>query len=275
MAIQIVAEIGINHNGSMEISKKLIDIAAVAGCTHVKFQKRDPEEAVPEHKKDEPKIVPWYDEPTTYLQYKKDIEFSLIEMQELIIYASQKGLITFASVWDFKSADDMRQLSSLVKIPSALITNVELLKYCKSRFPYRIMSTGMSTEKEIEEAVQAFSPHVIMHTNSVYPTPVEELNLGYIKWLKEKYPEKEIGYSNHYFGLIPTIASVYLGVSWVEVHITLDRYMWGSDQKSSIEPSGVFKLVKGIRDLEKALSKGYGPRKLFPGEEKKRSDLRK
>jgi N-acetylneuraminate synthase len=275
MGIQVIAEIGINHNGSMEIAKKLIDIASVAGCTHVKFQKRNPEEAVPEHKKNEPKTVPWYVEPTTYLQYKKDIEFSLIDMQELIVYASQKNLTAFASVWDFKSVDDMRQISNIVKIPSALITNLELLRYAKNRFPFRIMSTGMSTESEIEAAVKVFKPHVIMHTNSVYPTPVEDLNLGYIRWLDRKYPEIEIGYSSHYYGTKDVYPAMAMGITWLEKHITLDHSMWGSDQKASVEPHGLMEMMKSIKDLEAAMFKGYESRKLFPGEEKKRSDLRK
>lgn len=275
MGIQVIAEIGINHNGSIDIAKKLIDVAAVAGCTHVKFQKRNPEEAVPEHKKNEPKTVPWYDEPTTYLQYKKDIEFSLIEMQELIVYAAERNLTAFASAWDFKSVDDLRQLFNIVKIPSALITNLELLRYARSRFPFRIMSTGMSTESEIEAAVAVFDPHVIMHTNSVYPTPIEDLNLGYLRWLDKKHPEREIGYSSHYYGTKDVYPAMAMGITWLEKHITLNHNMWGSDQKSSVEPHGLVEMVKSIRDLESALMKGYGPRELLPGEEKKRSDLRK
>ncbi len=272
--VQIIAEIGINHNGSLKLAKKLIDVASVAGCDFVKFQKRTPDICVPEDQKTKEKKVPWKEEPITYLQYKYDIEFGKDEYDEIDRYCIGKEIDWFASVWDSQSAKFLSYFDKIVKIPSAKITDLELLDYCKNRFEYKIMSTGMSTEEEIEKAVEVLNPDVIMHTNSVYPTPVEDLYLDYIRWLKDKYPNKEIGFSNHYFGIIPLVAVTLLDIQWVEFHITMDRYEWGSDQLSSIEPSGVFKVVKDIRDLEVAKGKGYGKRDLYPGEDKKRESLR-
>ena len=138
-----------------------------------------------------------------------------------------------------------------------------------------MLSTGMSAEAEVEAAVIEGDPDVIFHTNSTYPAPEEELNLGYITWLKKKYPHKLIGYSGHEFGLTTTWATLGLGVSHIERHITLDRTMWGSDQMASVEPHGLIKLVKGIKNTEKALAKGNCPRSIFPSEEAKHKSLRK
>ena len=176
----------------------------------------------------------------------------------------------------------MKQYKKITKIPSALITDNELCKYARENNDTLIISTGMSTEEEIEKCVELCEPDVIMHTNSTYPAPSDELNLNYITWLKEKYPSSDIGYSGHEFGLVTTFATVALGVSWIERHITLDRSMWGSDHVASVEPIGVWKLVKGIRDVEKSLGEessfyaGIGDgRKLLSGEKSKRKSLRK
>lgn len=272
--VQIIAEIGINHNGSLKLAKKLIDVASVAGCDFVKFQKRTPEVCVPEEQKNKEKKVPWREEPTTYLQYKKDIEFEKDEYDEIDQYCIDKEIDWFASVWDTKSAKFLSYFDKILKIPSAKITDLELLDYCKNRFDYKIMSTGMSTEEEIEKAVEVLNPDVIMHTNSVYPTPVEDLYLDYIRWLKDKYPNKEIGYSSHYYGTKDIYPVLPLGVTWIEKHITLNHTMWGSDQGASVEPHGLLEIVKGVRDIEKGIAKGYEPRELYPGEEKKRESLR-
>ena len=160
-----------------------------------------------------------------------------------------------------------------MKVPSALITNKDLLFYTRDNSDYLMISTGMSKELEIENAIKVGNPDLIFHTNSSYPSPIRELNLNYINWLKEKYPSKEIGYSGHEYGLVTTFAAVAMGASWVERHITLDRTMWGSDHLSSVEPMGLMKLVKGIRDIEKSLG-GGGPRELFDSEMKKRKALR-
>lgn len=280
MSINIIGELGINaffgsdQSQFLSNAKKLIDICSVAGLNYVKLQKRNPDLCVPEEQKKKEKVVPWRSKPTTYLQYKRDIEFSKKEYKELFEYCRQKGIELFASVWDTDSAMFMREFTDLVKIPSAMVTNKDLLNLCYELFPRRMISTGMSTEEEIKEAVNRLKPHVIFHTNSVYPSPVEDLYMKYILWLKHKYPEIDVGYSNHYYGLIPSIASTFLGVKWIEIHVTLCHQNWGSDQLSSVEPAGIFKLVKGIRDLEKSFT-GDCERILFPGEEIKKKTLRK
>lgn len=272
--ILTVAEVGLNHNGDFEKAKRLIDIASVAGCTFVKFQVRDPELCVPEEQKNKPKRVPWREEETTYLQYKKDIEFSKKQYEDLFSYSRQKNLIPFASVWDVNSAEFLSTITDLVKIPSALLTDIKLLTLCNRLFPYRMLSTGMSTEEEIVKAVGLLDPQVIFHTNSTYPCPVEYLNLEYILHLKKIYPNKTIGYSNHYFGLMPCYASAALGAKVIEVHICEDHRDWGSDQSSSVEPIGLLKLTRGLQDLALAL-KGNHDRVPYLGEEEKRKSLRK
>ena len=270
MKVNIIGEIGINHNGSLEICKKIIDAAVLAGCDWVKFQKRTPDVCVPEEQKNKPKSTPWGD--MTYLEYKYKVEFGKEEYDEIDRYCKEKGIGWFASVWDKDSVDFMAQYSKITKIPSALITNKELISYAREKFDYLIISTGMSTEGEIEDCVSICNPDVIMHTNSTYPSPIKELNLEYITFLKNKY-KKEVGYSGHEYGLVTTFATVPLGVTWVERHITLDRTMWGSDHLASVEPSGLFKLVKGIRDITLALG-GNEERLLLDSELSKRKSLR-
>ena len=270
---KIIAEIGINHNGSVDICKKLINVASSAGCNYAKIQKRTPDLCVPENQKNKIRSTPWGD--MTYLDYKKRIEFNEEEIQELAFYANEQNIGLFASVWDVPSSELMAKYTKITKIPSALITDLDLCKHARDNFETLIISTGMSTEKEIEACVIACDPDVIMHTNSTYPAPVKELNLNYIKWLQCKYLDRKIGYSGHEYGLVSTFASVALGVEWVERHITLNHNMWGSDHLSSLEPSGLFKLVKGIRDIEESFSIPTGPRVLTEGEKPKRESLRK
>jgi len=269
---KVIAEIGINHNGDLDIAKKLIDVAVVSGCDYVKFQKRNPDVCVPEAQKSKPKSTPWGE--MTYLEYKYKIEFGKAEYDEIDRYCKEKGIGWFASVWDIDSVDFMSQYGNITKIPSALITDKELVEYAREKFEYLIISTGMSTEDEIETCISQCNPDVIMHTNSTYPSPTNELKLDYITWLSDKYPTKEIGYSGHEFGLTTTIASTLLGATWIERHITLDRAMWGSDQMASVEPQGLIKLVKSIKDVESARG-GYHPRVVQGGELKKMESLRK
>tara|TARA_Y100000992_G_scaffold301314_1_gene271906 strand:+ start:405 stop:1223 length:819 start_codon:yes stop_codon:yes gene_type:complete len=271
MKIKIIAEIGINHNGSLALAKKLIDAAVIAGCDYVKFQKRNPNTCVPEQQKSKEKITPWGN--MAYIDYKHKLEFGKKEYDEIDRYCSKKGMKWFASVWDIDSVDFMAHYTDITKIPSAHMTNYDLLNYIKKKNNFVMLSTGMSNQKEIEKSIQDAKPDVIFHTNSTYPCPVEELNLNYINSLKSKYPNKAIGYSGHEYGLVTTFAAVALGAEYVERHITLDRTMWGSDQIASIEPAGVMKLVKGIRDIEKALGDS-GPRKIFGGELEKLKALR-
>lgn len=271
--VKIISEIGINHNGDMELAKKLIMLSATAGCDYVKFQKRNPDKCVPEHQKNKMRDTPWGR--IKYIDYKKKIEFNVDQIKELIEYAKYLNVELFASVWDIDSVNDMASITTIGKIPSALITNLELCAYARSKFDTLIISTGMSTEEEIKACIDVCNPDVIMHTNSTYPCPVEDLNLRYITYLKEKYPDKEIGYSGHEYGLVTTFATITLGATWIERHVTLDRTMWGSDQTSSVEPSGIIKLVKGIRDIEKAIQYPTGPRMQFETENAKKSSLRK
>ena len=269
--VKIIAEIGINHNGSIKLTKDLIDLSKVAGCDYVKFQKRTPDICVPEAQKYKLRSTPWGE--MTYIDYKKKIEFEKDEYDEIFSYCKKIGIGCFASVWDKPSVDFMKEYTNLSKIPSALITNEELVTYARQNSDTLIISTGMSDEAEIENCIHFCNPDVVMHTNSSYPSKVEELNLNYISWLKNKYKDKEIGYSGHEYGLVTTFAAVAMGTTWIERHITLDRNMWGSDHKSSVEPSGLIKLVKGIRDIENALGEG-GPRKVLGSELEKRNSLR-
>lgn len=269
--IKLIAEIGINHNGNIDIAKKLIMYAVLTGFDYIKFQKRTPEICVPDEQKNIMRQTPWGE--MTYLEYKEKIEFGKNEYDEIDRFCHQWGINWFASAWDIPSADFLSNYCDIVKIPSALITDHNLLEDCRKKFHFMIISTGMSEENEIEEAINVGNPDVVMHTNSSYPCPAEDLNLKYIDWLKNKYPKIDIGYSGHEWGLSISY-SVAPKVRWIERHVTLDHNLWGTDQKSSIDPVGMVKFVRTIRDIEKA-SGGYGPRKLTEKEIKKRESLRK
>ena len=273
MNTNVIAEIGINHNGSVEVCKQLIDIASVAGCQFVKIQKRTPDICVPESQKYKIRSTPWGD--MTYIDYKKIIEFNETQIENLNTYADSKNISFFASVWDKPSVDIMAKYTNIAKIASASITDLDLCKYAREKFQTLIISTGMSTEEEIDMCISRCNPNVIMHTNSTYPSPIEELNLNYINWLKNKWKEKEIGYSGHEYGLVTTFAAVALGATWIERHITLNHNMWGSDHLSSLEPSGLFKLTKGIRDIENSTKYKPYPRTLSETELEKQQSLRK
>ena len=259
----VIAEIGINHNGNLDVAKRLIDIAAAAGCDAVKFQKRDPDVCVPEHQKNVVKDTPWGS--MTYLEYKHKTEFGKEEYDEIDGYCRERKIKWSASPWDLGSLDFILNYDvPFIKIPSAMLTNKTLLEACVSSGKKVILSTGMSTEEEISEAVSFLDERIkvrnncsyaILHCNSTYPAPLEELNLSCIKTLKERF-NCEVGYSGHEFRLGTSVAAVYLGASIIERHITLDRSMWGSDHLSSVEPQGLFKLVSGIRELEKAFGDG-------------------
>ena len=243
---KIIAEIGINHNGSIEECKKMILLAKVAGCEYVKIQKRNPDVCVPEHQKTKRRQTPWGE--MSYLEYKYKIEFNEEQIKELVEYSNFIGIEFFASVWDLDSVKLMAKYTKIAKLGSASINDLELCRATREAFEFVIISTGMSNEEEIEAAVEASKPNVIMHTNSTYPCPVEDLNLRYIEYLKKKWgSQAEIGYGGHEYGLVTTYSAVTLGATWVERHITMDREAWGSDQKASIKPDGVFKLVKGIK----------------------------
>lgn len=271
--VKIIAEIGINHNGSIEICKELIKLSKYAGCDYVKIQKRNPDICIPDEQKNIIKETPWGK--IKYIDYKWKLEFSEEQIKELVDYSKSLNIDFFASVWDIDSVKLMAKYTKIGKIPSALITDLELCKIAREYFDFLIISTGMSNEKEIEDCINICKPDVIMHTNSTYPCPVNELNLNYIIHLQNKWKHTAIGYSGHEYGLVTTFAAVALGANWIERHITLDRNMWGSDQLSSIEPIGLNKLVKGIRDIEQACKYEPGPRIEFEGEQAKKKSLRK
>ena len=272
--VNFIAEIGINHNGSVDECKNMINIAKLAGCQYVKIQKRNPDKCVPEEQKNKPKKTPWGD--MTYLQYKHHIEFNEKQIDELCKYANNIGISFFASVWDIDSAILMSKYCKIAKLGSASITDVELCRKTRELFDFVIISTGMSTENEIEKAIQVSQPDVVMHTNSTYPCKANELNLNYIDFLKTKWGNKfEIGYSGHESELITTYAAVAKGVTWVERHITLNKNNWGSDQLSSIEPYEIFNIIKGINIIEQACKFKPGPRILFENEKIKKQALRK
>lgn len=253
----IIAEIGINHNGNMDIAKKLIDIAALSGCDAVKFQKRNPDICVPDHQKNVMRETPWGN--MTYLEYKHTIEFGKNEYDEIDSYCDSKGISWSASPWDLDSLDFLNGYDlPFIKIPSAMLTNKELLEESVKTGKKIILSVGMSTLNEIDNAVKILKKSnnfALLHCNSSYPAPLNELNLSAIQTLKNRY-DCEVGYSGHEFRLGTTVASIYLGATIIERHITLDRTMWGTDHMSSVEPQGLIKLVKGIRELEEAYGDG-------------------
>ena len=266
----IVAEIGINHNGSVEVAKQLIDAAKHSGVDAVKFQKRTPELCVPEHQRSQMKDTPWgY---ITYLDYRYKVEFDEEAYREIDRYAKELEIDWFASSWDVPSLHFMEKFDPPThKIPSALLTDHELLRAHHETGKPIILSTGMSTMEQIQEAVDILGEEnlVLCHTTSSYPCPPEELNLRMINTLKEKF-NCPIGYSGHEVGLVPSAIAVALGASLVERHITLDRAMWGSDQSASVEPQGISTLVKYIRVTEKSL--GDGVKQVYDSEQ---SSLRK
>lgn len=270
----IVAEIGINHNGSLEITKKLIETAKASGCDAVKFQKRTPEICVPKDQWNIERDTPWGR--MTYIDYRYKVEFGKEDYAEIDKYCKEKGITWFASCWDEEAVDFIEQFDvPIYKTASAALTDTELLKKHRNLNKPIIVSTGMSTMKEIEEAEKLFNGIniLIAHSTSSYPCPNEELNLKMITTLREKYPTIPIGYSGHETGLAPTWAAVSLGACFVERHITLDRAMWGSDQAASVEPNGFNRLVRNIRDIEIAL--GDGIKKVYPSEMSARTKLRR
>lgn len=260
----IVAEIGINHNGSLEIAKSLIDVAVKTGVDAVKLQKRTPELCVPPDQQKHMRETPWgY---ITYLDYRYKIEFGLNEYREIDRYCKQKNIPWFASVWDEPSVDFLQQFDPICyKIPSASLTDKNLLRHVRETGKPIILSTGMSTMQQIKAGVKVLGEDslLITHATSTYPCDPEELNLKMIRTLGETFT-CPIGYSGHEVGLIPTVVAVSMGACLVERHITLDRAMWGSDQAASVEPGGMERLVKYIRVTEKAL--GDGVKRVYDSE---------
>lgn len=263
--VYVIGEIGINHNGSMDVAKKLIDGAAFAGCNAVKFQKRTPEKCVPRDQWHIERDTPWGR--MTYIEYRHRVEFSLSQYEELIKYCLAKGIDWFASCWDEESVDFIEEFSPpLHKAPSAALTDHSLLSRMRLTGRPLIISTGMSTLQEISDAVRVVGTEdlLIAHSTSTYPCGLDELNLKMLQTLREMFPAVPIGYSGHEIGLAPTWSAVTLGASFVERHITLDRAMWGTDQAASVEIIGMHRLIRNIRDIEKAM--GDGVKRVYESE---------
>jgi N-acetylneuraminate synthase len=251
----VIAEIGINHNGDIEVAKKLIDVAAAANCQAVKFQKRTVEVVYPAEELARPRESPFG---MTNGDLKHGLEFGLEQYREIDRYCREKGIAWLVSCWDEASVDFIDQFDvPCYKIASASLTDDNLLRYTRAKGRPILLSTGMSTLEQIDHAVEVLGKKdlILLHTCSTYPAEYSELNLRVITTLRERYGIP-VGYSGHETGLSTTISTVALGACVVERHITLDRAMWGSDQAASVEPQGFMRLVRDIRLVETALGDG-------------------
>ena len=261
----IIAEIGINHNGDIEVAKQIIDAAVHAGVDAVKFQKRTPEVATPPEQQKQMRETPWgY---ITYLEYRHKVEFTAKQYHEIDLFCRERNIPWMVSVWDEPAVDFMENFDTpAYKIPSASLTDHKLLKHVRKTGKPMIISTGMSTMDQIRKAVKVIGEEnlVIMHCTSTYPCEPEELNLKMIETLRSEFPNNPIGYSGHEVGLVPSAIAVALGACMVERHMTLDRAMWGSDQAASVEPGGFERLVKYIRVAEASV--GDGVKKVYDSE---------
>jgi N-acetylneuraminate synthase len=269
----IVAEIGINHNGDIDLAKKLIDVALVAGCDAVKFQKRDPAEAVPEEYKNVQRETPWGI--MTYLEYREKVEFGREEYNEINEYCGGKGILWTASPWDITSIEFLEQYDPFFyKIPSALITNKEYLVRIKRTNRPLVVSTGMADIQVVKRVVDLLGEQniVLLHTVSTYPAQAKDINLNVMKTYQRLF-ECPVGYSGHEVGLQITLAAVAMGAKVIERHITLDRSLWGTDQAASVEPVGLIRLVRDIRIIEEAL--GSTAKKFLSTEREVEKRLRK
>ena len=254
--VYIIAEIGINHNGDIAIAKQLMDVAAQSGCNAVKFQKRTPAICVPEEQKLQMRETPWGT--MTYLEYKERTEFGQSEYEQIDAYAKKLDIHWFASPWDLPSVDFLLGFSPVcIKVASASLTDTALLSKIAATNVPLILSTGMSTMDEIESAVALISntQFGLAHATSTYPCQPTELNLRMIQTLDSKF-KVPVGYSGHETGLATTVAAVAMGATFIERHITLDRSMWGTDHSASVEPTGLDRLVRDIRNTEAALGNG-------------------
>ncbi len=254
-----IAEIGINHNGDLNIAKRLIDASFAIGWDSVKFQKRTPDIAVPEKQKNQIRQTPWGE--MTYLEYKKKIEFGKEEYDYIDKYCKEKPIVWTASPWDMPSLEFLLQYDiPFIKLASATNGNEELIRAaCKSGIPI-VMSTGMCTQEELDKSVLLLENlsdgnYALLHTNSVYPAPIDGLNLRYIQTLKNRY-HCVVGYSGHEQNLEPTVAAVTLGASIVERHVTLSHEMWGTDQKASLEINAMYMLYHRCIDIGSMLGEG-------------------
>jgi sialic acid synthase SpsE len=264
--VYVTGEIGINHNGSLEDAFALVDAAVEAGCDAVKFQKRTPEICTPRDQWDIERDTPWGR--MTYIDYRHRVEFGEDGYRAIDEYCTKKGIDWFASPWDVPSVEFLEKFSNVKvhKVASASLTDDELLRALRATGKTVILSTGMSTPKQIRHAVEVLGSEniILCHATSTYPAKHEELNLRMINTLQTEFPNVPVGYSGHEIGLQTTLAAVALGAVFVERHITLDRANWGSDQAASVEPQGLDRLVRDIRIIEQAL--GDGVKKVYDGE---------
>lgn len=271
--IPVIAEIGINHNGDLDIAKQLIKMASDAGCDAVKFQKRDIETVYSPEVLDAPRESPWG---STQRDQKAGLEFGKTDYDAIDSYCSELGLAWTASAWDLKSLSFVESYDPLFhKVASAFITNLEFLGAVAKTGRPTILSTGMAEIEDVDKAVEIFKSHkvdlVLMHTVSTYPTPEEDLNLSLIGKLQARYGVS-VGYSGHEPSVSPSIAAMALGAVVVERHITLDRTMYGSDQSASVEENGLRSLVSAARKVPKLW--GDGEKKYAPGEKEVAAKLR-
>lgn len=273
--MKFIAEIGINHNGSLEIAKKLIDMAKGCDVDIVKFQKRTPDICVPENMKNTMRYnTPWGD--ITYLEYRHKVEFWENEYDEIDRYCKKIDIEWMASAWDIEAQKFLRRYDlKYNKIASAVLINHKLLEMVTDEGKHTFISTGMSTLEEIDEAVEIFRnkkcSFELMHCNSTYPANAEEINLRCIPTLRERY-QCDVGYSGHESGVQVSLAAVVFGITSLERHITLNRTMWGTDHAASLEKHGLELLVRDVKVILKAL--GNGKKVLYPGEIVKRQQLR-
>ena len=250
----VIAEIGINHNGDIDLAKELIDMAHASGCDAVKFQKRNVEEVYSKEELDKPRESPWG---TTTREQKHGIEFNIVQYKELEEYADEKGLDFIVSCWDLDSLQEVEDNLNVKyhKVASALATDRDFLEALHYTGKPIILSTGMCTDEQVDAALKILKhTEYVLACTSTYPTKEEEVNLNYINTLKEKYPYLSVGFSNHYNGLAACIGATALGAECLEFHITKDRTMYGSDQVASIE--SVNELMVSVRKIEKMLGDG-------------------
>jgi N-acetylneuraminate synthase len=273
--LYLIAEIGINHNGDLQIAKRLIDATWATGWNCAKFQKRTPDICVPEQQKNVIRQTPWGE--MTYLEYKKRIEFEQKEYDYIDRYCREKPLDWTASVWDIPSLEFLLRYDvPFIKIPSAKITEHELITMAAESGRTLFVSTGMSTLEEVDNVVNLLEKHtkgnyVLFHTNSTYPAKLDELNLQMITTLKERY-HCIVGYSGHEYELAPAMIAPVFGASVIERHVTLDHTMWGTDQAASLEVRGMDALEKRIRSIK--FIAGDGIKTIYEGEKKIREKLR-
>jgi len=270
----ICAEIGINHNGSIDIAKKLIDLAVSSGCDAVKFQKRNVEKVYSKELLDQPRDSPWG---TTQRDQKLGLEFSEKEYKIIDSYCKKKKIPWYLSCWDISSQIQMRKFNTKFnKVASAMLVHTELLETIAEEKKYTFISTGMSTMKEISNAIKIFKKYdcdfELMHSHSSYPMPIDEANLNLIPTLKKKFKCK-VGYSGHESGsyLLCVVATM-LGATSIERHITLDRALYGSDQAASLGPEGIYRMVRDVRTIDKI--SGDGKKRIWDSELPAKKKLR-